>query len=330
MTDNPVGYDRAAESINQQASVLMKQGIRLMESGDADVLDQAIDCFDRALDLRRQLPIDAVPLFGYGLAACWLNRADAIVRLGDSGRFSDALRSYDEAIVLLNRLPLEADPRFPRRLAMAHQNRGLALQLLGPARATETVAAFEAALAVLNGGDADRIADRQYLLAAAWVNLASVHVSVETESAWTLARDAAMRALSLAKAAEEDDVNSAEVGLKARHLLCQTVARRLIATADDVTVSDHVHQATDLADDGLGLARRWEKRGVIQFRSVAYDLFRFGVRVYARYQPQFLHEFIADNLDPGQSSAAYVGSAEMQAAAREALSLTTIRTRPKP
>ena len=36
-----------------------------------------------------------------------------------------------------------------------------------------------------------------------------------------------------------------------------------------------------LADDGLVLARRWEQKGVARFRGIAYDLFRFGARVYA-------------------------------------------------
>ena len=64
--------------------------------------------------------------------------------------------------------------------------------------------------------------------------------------------------------------------------------------------------------------RNWEQRGVPHFRPLAYDLFRFGARVYARYQPQFLDEFIADNMNAEASSAEYVGSPEMMMAAHEA------------
>jgi hypothetical protein len=84
---------------------------------------------------------------------------------------------------------------------------------------------------------------------------------------------------------------------------------------------EDVHEATDVADEALELARHWERQGVSRFRPIAYDLFRFGARLYAVYQPQFLDEFVADNLDPARSSADYVESAEMQAAAHEAFAL---------
>ena len=57
------------------------------------------------------------------------------------------------------------------------------------------------------------------------------------------------------------------------------------------------------------------------FRPLAFDLFRFGARVYARYQPQFLDEFIADNMNAEASSPEYVGSPEMMMAAHEARQL---------
>ena len=83
-------------------------------------------------------------------------------------------------------------------------------------------------------------------------------------------------------------------------------------------MADDVHEATDLADEGLALVRPWESVGTTRFRALAYDLFRFGARVYALYQPHFLDEFIDENMDPAHSSDAFVGSDEMQAAAREA------------
>jgi hypothetical protein len=67
----------------------------------------------------------------------------------------------------------------------------------------------------------------------------------------------------------------------------------------------------------LGLVREWERRGVDCFRDLASDLFRFGARVYGRYQPHFLHEFLSEELDPQQSAQSYVQSREMQAAVRE-------------
>lgn len=311
-----------AQSINAQASVLMKQGIRLMADPEPEAVGKAIRCFDDALELRLRLPVGTVPLFGYGLAACWLNRADALVRLADPARMADALHSYDQGIAVLRKLPLCEDPRFPRRLAVAHQNRALALQIQAQAGSPAAIAGFTEAIAVLDQDYSRSIADRAYLQAVVWMNLANARLSETTAESWSCARDAAVSAMSLVAGSEEADADAAEVGLKARHVLCHTIAQRLslIAAGED-TPAEEVHQATDIADEGLALARRWEQKGVIRFRPLAYDLFRFGARVYARYQPQFLDEFIADNLDPARSSTEYVESPEMRSAAEEARAL---------
>src|SRR5262249_4414010 len=132
------------------------------------------------------------------------------------------------------------------------------------------------------------------------------------------------RALALVKAHEHVDPAAAEAGLKARHVLCHIAARRLSAQKKDKTSLVDVTEATDLADEGLALVREWERRGVERFRHLASDLFRFGARVYGHYQPHFLHEFLREHLDPGQSADSYVQSREMQDAARDVVSLFPI------
>jgi len=321
MTPDPTALGPSeVQAINAQASVLMKQGIRLLSDTRPGAVAEALDFFDRALELRRGLPIDSDPVLGYGLAACWLNRADALVRLGDPVQIPAALHAYDEGIALVKGLPMAENARFPRRLAIGLQNRGLALQAQGGASAAEAVAAFTDAIAVLDHDHAAPIPDRQYLQAAVWMNLANARVVQATVESMAQARTAALRAIALVSDLEVSDADAAEVGLRARHVLCQTIAERLsVPAAGDETMPENVHEATDLADDGLGLARRWEQNGVARFRGIAYDLFRFGARVYARYQPQFLNEFVLENMDPARSSSDYVESAEMQSAAREAL-----------
>jgi hypothetical protein len=139
-----------------------------------------------------------------------------------------------------------------------------------------------------------------------------------------LAREAALRAMALVANSEQRDPDAAEVGLKARHLRCQAIATRLpMPAVAGVAMSGTVHEATDSVDEGLALVRRWEQQGITRFRGIAYDLFRFGVRVYDRYQPQFLDEFIQEHSDPRRSSAAYVESAEMRAAVQEAVDLSS-------
>ena len=303
------------QAIDAEASGWMKRGIGLLaRGGDAA---GALICFDRALELRSRLPFETEPRLRFGLAACWLNRADAIMRLQDAAQIPVAIDAFDEALVLLRDLPLDEDPRFARRLAIAHQNRGLALRVHEGSAAAETaIAAFTDALAILDSVQGSAIPDRDYLRAAVWTNLAQARRLEEMPGSMALSRDAAHLAIALVANRESDDVDAAEVGLKARHLLCQLAAAHLSEVVDEA-MADEVHDATDLVDDGLGLVRQWERKGVSRFRGIACDLFRFGARLFAAFQPHFLHEFVEENLDPGLSSQAYVESAGMRAVAAE-------------
>jgi len=307
------------EEIDAQASVCMKEGIRLMDDARPEAIGAALQRFNRALELRRRLPIKRFPLLRYGLAACWLNRGDALMRLEASEHTRLALRSYDEALALLRDLPLHEDARFPRRLAIAHQNRGLALLSQDNPAFIEAVREFSKAIEILEHKNAAEITDRVYLLSAMWINLANAEVAELNTRSEKRAAEAARRVLTLVAGLESNDEHIAEVGIKARHVLCQTMARDLSRITDaDPRIPSDVHDATDAADDGLALARLWEQKGVDRFRKIAHDLFRFGMRVYARYQPQFLAEFVLENMDPTLSSPSYVESEEMRSAAREA------------
>jgi tetratricopeptide (TPR) repeat protein len=325
MTSDPTGLGPTeVEVINAQASILIKRGIGLMMESLAGAVEEALECFDRALALRLRLPIDTNPMLRYGLAACWLNRADALVRTGDAEKLPAAVQSYDEGIVVLRGLTLSADPRFPKRLAMAHQNRALALHTQGRGFSADCIAALGEAIAVLESDDAAAIPERAFLLAAAWTNLANVRAMEGTAEGAAAAREAALRAIPLVASLEEQHADAADVGLRARHVLCRTIAARLAPpAAKDQPMPEEVYEATDLADEGLGLVRAWEKKGVTRFRGVALDLFRFGARVYGIYQPHFLKEFVLENIDPEQSSAAYVESPEMRAGLAEIVKATT-------
>ncbi len=282
-----------------RASLYMQEGIRLTQSGN-DV--DALPYFDRARELRLQLPAD-VPMHAYGLAACWLNRAEALTRLGPD-QHALALCAYDEALTLLRPLPLGHDARFSKRLAIACQNRALVLAAQNPPATADAIAALVDAIAVLEHAETMEPSERDYLLAVVWMNLANIQASEDTIVSDRAASDAARRALALVKAHEHEDAAAAEAGLKARHVLCHIAARRLSVQTEGETVMADVHDETDLADEGLALIREWEQRGVGRFQNLASDLCRFGARVYASYQPQFLAEFLSDHSnwtmhDPG-------------------------------
>ncbi|MEI9960210.1 MAG: hypothetical protein WDM76_03475 [Limisphaerales bacterium] len=61
----------------------MKRGIVLLNANMPASLAEAVQCFDRAIELRRTLPLHENLLFRYGLAAGWMNRGDALTRLGE-------------------------------------------------------------------------------------------------------------------------------------------------------------------------------------------------------------------------------------------------------
>ncbi len=118
-------------------------------------------------------------LHAYGLAACWLNRAEALTSLGPAYH-ALALDAYDEALALLRSLPLGADVRFSRRLAIAHQNRALVLAAQNPPETADAIAALVDAIAVLDHAEAMDAPERDYLLAVVWMNLANIQASEAT------------------------------------------------------------------------------------------------------------------------------------------------------
>jgi tetratricopeptide (TPR) repeat protein len=284
-----------AARINADASALMKQGIALLDERRPGAAAEALEFFNRALQLRLELPVD--PSLGgdhfqaYLLAACWFNRGDALMQLVEPDKVPAAINSYDEGIAAMSNLPLDDDPRYPRRLAMGLQNRGLALMAHG-GHVSEALDSFEQSLDMLESDAASPLADRDYLLAGVWANIAIARADAKTPESDTLAQSAALRAIGLVGQLESGDIPSAEVGLKARYVLCQVIATQLPETSPrGATMPESVHEATDHAEAGLALAKRWEEKGELRFWPLAHDLYRFAEAVYERYQPQFLTEF---------------------------------------
>jgi hypothetical protein len=329
----------AAEAVYRQASGWMKRGIALLEKNTAADLSEAVACFDVAIVLRRGLPLAANPFFRYGLAAGWMNRGDALTRLGSPENLAAALQSYDRALEVLGGLDPDANPLFRRRVAIAWQNRGLTLQAQGPTAWPEAERSFREAMATLNHEKAAAISDRNYLLAAAWVNLANTlanapmpagALATDQKIIWAdEARRLAKQALALATPTESQEAAMAEIGFKARHILCQAIAELLMRLdqANQANQSEPagrskdkwVAEATDAVDTGMALARHWERQNIVQFRLLAPDLFRFGARIYQAYQPHFLNEFLLENLDPAHAPPTLAGRPEMRAAALDGL-----------
>ena len=130
-------------------------------------------------------------------------------------------------------------------------------------------------------------------------SLATLEAARQDSDADRRARDAVKRSLVHLADHKTIDPAAAEAGVRARHFLCRCCANALSQSAvAGEPMPDDVHEATDAVDDGLALVRAWENARSLIFRPLAFDLFRFGARVYAHYQPHFLREFIEENMNP--------------------------------
>ena len=228
------------------------------------------------------------------LAACWFNRGDALMQL--------ATPTKSRAIHSTTRASRSCAASRSIRIRDTPAIRGCRTRLAQLAHGEDAggvasaVNSFDEALNVLESDAASALADRDYLVAGVWANIAIARAAAKTREADVLARAAALRAIGLAANLERDDMPSAEVGLKARYVLCQVIAGQLPAQSTaGANMPDEVHEATDHAEAGLALAKQWEAKGELRFWPLAHDLYRFAEVVYERYQPQFLAEFLHEH-----------------------------------
>ena len=290
-----------AASRDAAANVLTRRGIALLENGGRVELLEAIRCFDQAIELRRTLPLSEDPWIRYGLSAGWLNRGDTFTRLGSAQDLEEALRSFDEALVHIQQLPLDTHPLFRKRLAIAWLNRGLSLQAMKTENGLNAaLTSFNRCIAICRDERLGDFPENRHLSAAAWTNRANALLDLAAPSALN-ALIAARCAIDLTDGAE-NDLALAEIGIKARHILCRALALMLLKQLPHERPADWIDEATDAVESGLQLARLWEAKGHTKFKALRDDLFRFGARVYQTFQPHFLTEFLLEQLESSDAS----------------------------
>ena len=211
---------------NDLANAWTQRGIALLNESTPASLGEAITCFDRAIALRRSLPLEEDPWFRFGLIAGWMNRGDALTRLGSRDQLQDALQAYAEALAHLDLLPIDEHPAFRRRLAIAWLNRGLTLQLQRTADAlSEAIKSCDQAVAVLTGASS-LIEDAPMLLAGAWLyrGMAWLQMAPPQPSA---AADAAREALSSVANSVETNHAAAEISFSDLERLSISATNRI-------------------------------------------------------------------------------------------------------
>lgn len=282
------------------ASALMKQGIALLNENTAASLAEAVQFFDQALAIRTAARVEGDHWQNYLTAASWMNRGDALTRLGGPAQIVEAVRSYDEALALMQAVSLEANPLYRSRLAVAWLNRGISWhQMETDVGFAEAVRSFEQAIEVVRGYPRYGL-----LLAAAWMNRGNALLRTDPPRPEE-ARASAVSALELLGEMEREELVAAETSLKARYVICQSIAELLADSAAQENVPELIAAATDAMEEGLSLARHWQTRGEARFRSLAADFFRFGVAAYRTYQPHFLAEFVVEHLNPARAEASF-------------------------
>jgi tetratricopeptide (TPR) repeat protein len=284
----------------------------------------ALALYDEAIAALSVLPpADLETRCLHGVA--WMNRGNALQKchlLSDtSPSLHLAVAAYDEAIALLRTLPFETQPVFRNHLGAAWLNRGHAL--LAGTDTAEAITSFECAATHFEQLPLGDDISYRLNLAGARTNLA--HVLLATEP--VRARTFAQTALALLDRHERTHSAFAEMSLRARRALAMAIGGLLQSGTDSLPagISDHgqdaratlLAEATDAIDDGLALARGCIARGATPLRPLALRLFRLGAQLYGNYQPQFLAEFVFENLADG----AFAGDPDFRAAAQEALSL---------
>ena len=261
-----------------EANALTLAGIAEMEAGR---WRGALEKFEAAIALREAMDWRHDPLVAWGLAAGWLNRADALYFSGETG---ESLASLDRAIEVMAVLPLAENQAYVDRLLLAWINRGTRAGELGRSDLAE--ASFQAIESLLETwGRATH--DARRLLAAMFHS---------NRARWDLSRGESIAALEGARRAIEvlspvamDSSEAARVAVMARGVLCRALAALLEMPGGTDLSEDWIAEATDVAEEALALVKRHGFAG-----ELVTDLVRYGALIYRTCQPHFLGEFVCE------------------------------------
>lgn len=325
-SDSP---EASPDERNAVAKVWMKRGIALLSAADPAALPEALNCFDQALAIRRELPFEESSWFRWLLTACWMNRGDVLTRLGNPTQLTAAVHSFDQAIFHLERLPLGEDAQYRGRLALAWMNRSLALRGQGtPESLHAALASLDHGKTVIEESVAASLPVNPELLPTLLLNRAALLLEVSPPRMLD-AIHVAGETLLLSQPTEHLTLHSAEVGLKARHIFCRAVAMLLESPPVDTSrADDWIIQATDKVDEAMRLTAQWERQGMPEhFHVLRRELFRYGCSLLLAYQPHFMAEFLLDVLDPGQGSPLLAKEQDLYQEGLEALDMAAAELR---
>lgn len=232
----------------------------------------------------------------YELGVAWMNRGHALMQEGDGPNLTEAITSYAQAITVFRQLPVTENARWANSFGAALMNHGqLIHRVHGHARASESFASFDRAISILVPLCATEPSDTnpwpRRILAGTLLNRANLLIDLAN---FETAAPSARHALALSAPTERAEPVDAELSLKSRRAICDTLGQLLVAPgADQALIAS---EASDLVDDALELIRHWSAQGQPAFTSLASRFFRFGTQLYRSHQVHFLGEFITENI----------------------------------
>jgi len=232
----------------------------------------------------------------YDLAVSWMNRGHALMQQAGEKDLRDAIASYAQAIAVFRQLPVGENPRWANSFGAALMNHGQLLHRVhGHAHATESLASFDRAVSVLAPictSESDRSNPwPRRILAGTLLNRSNLLLDL---GQFSRAMPDAQKAVALSARDERTEPVDAELSLKARRALCDSLGQLLVTPgADQASLAS---EASDLVDDALEVIRHWSAQGQTDLQPLASRFFRFGAQLYRQHQPHFLGEFIAENI----------------------------------
>jgi hypothetical protein len=135
-------------------------------------------------------------------------------------------------------------------------------------------------------------------------------------------RSSAIAALQIVANAEDKELGAVDLGLRARRILCESVALLLgNPNLPPKARGELISEGTDIAEAALALCGRWEQRNVPNLRPMVGWFFSFGGALYARQQPQFLAEFLSDTLQSENTPAPWKSAPQLAKIATDAIAL---------
>lgn len=283
------------EDDRRRANLWTCRGLALLAGGDSASLGEARRSFDESIRLRlAEAPLSRT--HRWGLAAAFLNRADALAGIGGREGLVEALRSCEEARGALEGFDPAENPSVRTRWALSWMKQGDAAARLqrdcGEDRAEECLACYVEATAVLRAGAEEGFEESRRVLAVALGNLSRHRLAFDGKGSAEGIGEA-RESLRWLGEAETSSPETLALGGTVRVVLAGH-----LETWDEG--GDRSLEITDLVEEGLaraGRARRaFPKDGLDE--AIVGELARVGAEAYLRAAPQFLSEFLLDLLDP--------------------------------